>query len=136
LKVLEDLGLGYMQIGQPTHTLSGGESQRIKLATELVKRQKSSNLLYVFDEPTTGLNISDISKLLVCLNRLVDSGNTVLVVEHNMDVIKTSDYVIDLGPEGGKNGGYLVAAGTPEEVSSVEKSYTGQYLAKYLKEII
>lgn len=132
LKVLEELGLGYMKIGQPTHTLSGGESQRIKLATELVKRQKSSNLLYILDEPTTGLGVSDIAKLLICLNRLVDSGNTVLVVEHNMDVIKTADYVIDLGPEGGKNGGYLLAAGTPEEVSMVEQSYTGQYLKKYL----
>lgn len=112
-------------------TLSGGEAQRVKLATELAKRS-TGRTIYILDEPTTGLHTADVSKLLDVLNKLVDTGNTVLVIEHNLDVIKCSDYIIDLGPEGGKGGGKIVATGTPEEVAKVKKSYTGQYLKKLL----
>ncbi len=127
LKTLEEVGLGYVQLGQNATTLSGGEAQRIKLAKELSKRS-TGKTLYLLDEPTTGLHFADIEKLLHVLNRLVDSGNTVLVIEHNLDVIKTADYIIDLGPEGGHEGGMVVAQGTPEQVSRVENSYTGQFL--------
>ncbi len=129
LKVLVDVGLGYIRLGQPANTLSGGEAQRIKLATEL-SRRSSGKTLYILDEPTTGLHFDDVKRLLYILHRLADKGNTVIVVEHNLDVIKHSDYLIDLGPEGGEKGGYIVAAGKPEEVAKVKKSYTGQYLSQ------
>lgn len=131
LSTLHDVGLDYIKLGQPATTLSGGEAQRIKLAAELSRRD-TGNTLYVLDEPTTGLHFADIEKLLDVLNRLVDAGNTVLVIEHNMDVIKTADYIIDLGPEGGDRGGEVVAVGTPEEIAAVPHSYTGQYLRKVL----
>ncbi|MBR0413056.1 MAG: excinuclease ABC subunit UvrA [Eubacterium sp.] len=131
LRTLADVGLGYVKLGQPATTLSGGEAQRVKLATELAKRS-TGKTIYILDEPTTGLHTADVSKLLEVLSRLVDTGNTVVVIEHNLDVIKTADHIIDLGPEGGKGGGKIVAEGTPEEVAQVKKSYTGQYLAKIL----
>lgn len=131
LQTLSDVGLGYVKLGQPATTLSGGEAQRVKLATELAKRS-TGRTIYILDEPTTGLHTADVSKLLDVLNKLVDTGNTVLVIEHNLDVIKCSDYIIDIGPEGGKGGGKIVATGTPEEVAKVKKSYTGQYLKKLL----
>lgn len=131
LQTLSDVGLGYVKLGQPATTLSGGEAQRVKLATELAKRS-TGRTIYILDEPTTGLHTSDVSKLLDVLNKLVDTGNTVLVIEHNLDVIKCADHIIDLGPEGGKGGGKIVATGTPEEVAKVKKSYTGQYLKKLL----
>ena len=127
LETLLDVGLGYIRMGQPATTLSGGEAQRIKLAAELSKRSTGSTF-YILDEPTTGLHFEDVEKLLGVLNRLVDQGNTVLVIEHNLDVIKTADWVIDLGPEGGNGGGKVVAMGTPEEVAAVEGSWTGRYL--------
>jgi excinuclease ABC subunit A len=133
LKTMYDVGLGYIKLGQPSTQLSGGEAQRIKLATELSKRS-TGKTVYILDEPTTGLHIADIHKLIKVLNKLVEAGNTVIVIEHNLDVIKTADYIIDLGPEGGDNGGTIVAQGTPEEVSRVEKSYTGQFLKKILKD--
>jgi len=133
LKTLVDVGLGYIKLGQPATTLSGGEAQRIKLATEL-SRRSSGKTLYILDEPTTGLHFDDIKRLLEVLHRLVDKGNTVLVIEHNLDVIKSSDWVVDLGPEGGDKGGYIVAQGTPAQVAKEPKSFTGQYLAKLLKE--
>lgn len=129
IKTLQDVGLGYIKLGQPATTLSGGEAQRVKLATEL-SRKSTGKTLYILDEPTTGLHIADIHKLLGVLNRLVENGDSVLVIEHNLDVIKSADYLIDLGPEGGKNGGRIVAKGTPEEVAKVKGSYTGQFLAK------
>ena len=132
LQTLQDVGLGYIKIGQSSTTLSGGEAQRVKLATELAKRD-TGKTIYVLDEPTTGLHTADVAQLLGVLQRLVDGGNTVLVIEHNMDVIKCADYIIDLGPEGGDGGGTLVAKGTPEQVAACEKSYTGQYLEKVLK---
>lgn len=131
IKTLNDVGLGYLKLGQPSTTLSGGEAQRVKLATELSKRA-TGKTIYVLDEPTTGLHADDVSKLIDMLTQLVDSGNTVLVIEHNLDVIKCADYIIDLGPEGGIRGGEIVATGTPEEVAKNPKSYTGQYLAKAL----
>lgn len=131
LKVLEEVGLGYINLGQAATTLSGGEAQRIKLASEL-SRRGSVDSLYILDEPTTGLHFDDIKKLLGVLNRLVDAGNTVIVIEHNLDVIKTADYIIDLGPEGGEKGGRVIAAGTPEEVSRYPESYTGQFLKEVL----
>ncbi len=131
-QTLVEVGLGYVKLGQSSTTLSGGEAQRVKLATEL-SRVSTGRTIYILDEPTTGLHAADVHKLIDVLQRLVDAGNTVLVIEHNLDVIKTADYIIDLGPEGGDEGGYLVAAGTPEEVAQVEASYTGQYLRKYLK---
>ncbi|HLR34897.1 MAG TPA: excinuclease ABC subunit UvrA [Tissierellales bacterium] len=131
LQTLYDVGLGYIKLGQPSTQLSGGEAQRVKLATELSKRS-TGKTVYILDEPTTGLHVADISKLIEVLNRLVDSGNTVLVIEHNLDVIKTADYIIDLGPEGGDEGGKIVTQGTPEEVCKVNKSYTGQFLKKTL----
>jgi excinuclease ABC subunit A len=131
LKTLDDVGLGYIKIGQPSPTLSGGEAQRIKLSRELA-RTDTGRTLYVLDEPTTGLHFEDIRRLLVVLNRLVDAGNTVLVIEHNLDVIKCADYIIDIGPEGGDKGGHVVAVGTPEQVAASKGSYTGQYLNKVL----
>lgn len=132
LKTLYDVGLGYIKIGQPSTTLSGGEAQRVKLATELSKRS-TGKTVYILDEPTTGLHTADVHKLIEVLQKLVDKGNSVIVIEHNLDVIKTADYVIDLGPEGGDGGGRIVATGTPKEVSKCKKSYTGQYLKKYFK---
>ena len=131
LQTLQDVGLGYVKIGQPATTLSGGEAQRVKLATELSKRS-TGRTIYILDEPTTGLHIADVHKLIDVLQKLVDAGNTVVVIEHNLDLIKTADHIIDLGPEGGDNGGTIVATGTPEEVANMEGSYTGQYLKKVL----
>ena len=132
LQTIKDVGLGYVTLGQSATTLSGGEAQRMKLASEL-QRVSTGNTFYVLDEPTTGLHTDDIARLLEVLNRLVESGNTVLVIEHNLDVIKTADYIIDMGPEGGSGGGQVVATGTPEEVAQVKGSFTGQYLKKVLK---
>ncbi len=131
LKVLQDVGLGYIQLGQPAPTLSGGEAQRVKLATELSKRSLGRNL-YLLDEPTTGLHKEDVKHLLEVLNRLVDAGNSVIIIEHNLDVIKSADYIIDLGPEGGEKGGEIIAAGTPEQVAANDLSYTGKYLRELL----
>ena len=128
-----EVGLGYVKLGQASTTLSGGEAQRVKLATELAKTS-TGKTIYVLDEPTTGLHAADVHKLIEVLQQLVDAGNTVLVIEHNLDVIKTADYLIDLGPEGGDAGGMVVAQGTPEEVARVAESYTGQYLRPYLEE--
>jgi excinuclease ABC subunit A len=127
VKTLEEVGLGYISLGQQATTLSGGEAQRVKLAEELSKKD-TGNTMYILDEPTTGLHFEDIRHLLVVLQKLVDRGNTVLVIEHNMDVIKVADYVIDMGPEGGNRGGEVVALGTPEEVALVKESFTGQFL--------
>jgi excinuclease ABC subunit A len=131
LQTLYDVGLGYIQLGQSATTLSGGEAQRVKLANQLSKRS-TGKALYILDEPTTGLHFADIDKLLNVLQRLVEAGNTVIVIEHNLDVIKTADYIIDLGPEGGDRGGQIVASGNPEELVKVESSYTGAYLKKVL----
>lgn len=132
IKVLKDVGLGYIKLGQPATTLSGGEAQRIKLAAELSKASRGKTI-YILDEPTTGLHFEDVKKLMEVLDRLVAKGNSVVIIEHNLDVIKTADYIIDIGPEGGDKGGTVVAAGTPEEISKSRKSYTGKYLKKYLK---
>ena len=132
LKTLQEVGLGYIHLGQPATTMSGGEAQRVKLATELMRRG-TGDTLYILDEPTTGLHSEDIRKLLIVLEKLVDQGNTVVVIEHNLDVVKTADYIIDLGPEGGDKGGEIVATGTPEEVATVEASYTGQYLGPVIE---
>jgi excinuclease ABC subunit A len=131
LQTLVDVGLGYVQLGQSATTISGGEAQRTKLARELSKRQ-TGRTLYILDEPTTGLHFDDVKKLLDVLNRLVSLGNTVLIIEHNLDVIKQADWIIDLGPEGGEEGGRIVAQGTPEQVARVKKSYTGEILARSL----
>ncbi|MBR5012049.1 MAG: ATP-binding cassette domain-containing protein, partial [Clostridia bacterium] len=131
LQTLFDVGLGYIKIGQPATTLSGGEAQRVKLATELSKRS-TGKTIYILDEPTTGLHSYDVHMLIGVLQRLVDAGNTVLVIEHNLDVIKTADYIIDLGPEGGNAGGTLVCCGTPEQVADCNESYTGMFLKKML----
>ena len=131
LQTLYDVGLGYVKLGQQATTLSGGEAQRVKLATELSKRA-TGRTIYVLDEPTTGLHTADVAQLIEVLQRLVDAGNTVLVIEHNLDLIKTADHIIDLGPKGGDAGGTLVAEGTPEEVAENPNSYTGQYLRKKL----
>ena len=133
IQTLNDVGLGYIKLGQPSTTLSGGEAQRVKLATELSKRA-TGKTLYILDEPTTGLHIADVHKLIDILQRLVDTGNTIIVIEHNLDLIKTADYIIDLGPEGGDNGGEIVAIGTPEQICKNERSYTGKFLKKYLEQ--
>ena len=133
IQTLYDVGLSYIRLGQPSTELSGGEAQRIKLATELSKRG-TGRTIYILDEPTTGLHFADVHKLIEILRRLSDSGNTVVVIEHNLDVIKTADYIIDMGPEGGDGGGTVIAEGTPEEVAKVKKSYTGQYVKKYLEQ--
>lgn len=132
VQTLYDVGLSYIKLGQPSTTLSGGEAQRVKLATEL-SRKSTGKTIYVLDEPTTGLHTYDVHKLIDILQKLTDGGNTVIVIEHNLDVIKTADYIIDLGPEGGDRGGEIVFSGTPEDVSRCEKSYTGKYLKKYLE---
>jgi excinuclease ABC subunit A len=131
LQTLHDVGLDYVRLGQPATTLSGGEAQRVKLATELQKIA-TGRTLYVLDEPTTGLHLADIEKLLEVLHRLVDTGNTVLVIEHNLDVVKQADWIVDLGPEGGDAGGEIVATGTPEDVTLVEASHTGRFLRPLL----
>jgi excinuclease ABC subunit A len=132
LRTLHDVGLDYIRLGQSATTLSGGEAQRVKLATEL-SRRATGRTLYILDEPTTGLHFADIRRLLEVLNQLVDQGNTVVIIEHNMDVIKTADWIVDLGPEGGNDGGRVIATGTPEEVArQADRSYTGQFLAKVL----
>ena len=125
------MGLSYIKLGQPSTTLSGGEAQRVKLATELSKRS-TGQTIYILDEPTTGLHTADVHKLIEVLQKLVEVGNTVVVIEHNLDVIKTADHIIDLGPEGGDGGGNIVVTGTPEEVAACEGSYTGQYLKRML----
>ncbi|MBA3691811.1 MAG: excinuclease ABC subunit A, partial [Actinobacteria bacterium] len=131
MQTLSDVGLGYIKLGQPAPTLSGGEAQRIKLSSELHKRA-TGNTVYVLDEPTTGLHFEDIRKLLQVLQRLVSSGNTVLVIEHNLDVIKTADWIVDMGPEGGDGGGSIVASGTPEQIAAHPTSHTGRFLAEVL----
>jgi excinuclease ABC subunit A len=131
LRVMDDVGLGYMTLGQSSTTLSGGEAQRLKLAAELSK-PGSGRTVYIMDEPTTGLHFADIQKLLAVMHRLVEAGNSLVVVEHNLDVIKTADHIIDLGPEGGGEGGLIVAAGTPEQVARVAASHTGRFLADSL----
>ena len=131
LETLAAVGLGYIRIGQPAPTLSGGEAQRVKLSRELSKRA-TGQTLYVLDEPSTGLHTADVAKLIEVLQSLVDKGNTVLIIEHNPDIIKVADHIIDLGPEGGDEGGYLIAEGTPEEVAQVKESFTGRFLADYL----
>ena len=131
VKTLGDVGLNYIKLGQAATTLSGGEAQRIKLSKELSKRA-TGNTLYILDEPTTGLHFEDVKKLLSVLNKLVDQGNTVIVIEHNLDIIKSSDWIIDLGPEGGENGGNIIAEGLPEEIINNKNSYTGKFLKKYI----
>ena len=131
IETLNDVGLSYIRLGQPSTELSGGEAQRIKLASEL-SRRGTGKTIYILDEPTTGLHFADVHKLVEILRRLSQGGNTVVVIEHNLDVIKTADYIIDMGPEGGDRGGTVIASGTPEEISEVPISYTGQYVKKYL----
>ena len=131
IATLFEVGLGYIKLGQPATTLSGGEAQRVKLATEL-SRRSTGKTIYILDEPTTGLHTYDVQKLIEVLQRLVDGGNTVVVIEHNLDVLKTADWLIDLGPEGGDRGGTLVAEGTPEDLAKVPASYTGHYLKPLL----
>jgi len=132
LRTLIEVGLGYITLGQNATTLSGGEAQRVKLALELSKRD-TGRTLYILDEPTTGLHFADIQLLLDVIHKLRDAGNTIVIIEHNLDVIKTADWIIDLGPEGGDGGGEIIAEGTPEEVANNKKSYTGKYLKPYLK---
>jgi excinuclease ABC subunit A len=131
LATLQDVGLGYLKIGQPAPTLSGGEAQRVKLSRELSKRS-NGHVLYVLDEPSVGLHAADVHKLIDVLKRLVDQDNTVLIIEHHPDIIKVSDWIVDLGPEGGDLGGMIVAEGTPEEITKIKKSYTGEFLKKHL----
>ncbi len=133
IQTLFDVGLGYVKLGQPSTELSGGEAQRIKLATELSKRG-TGKTIYILDEPTTGLHFDDVKKLISILDRLAEAGNTVVVIEHNLDVIKCGDYIIDMGPEGGDGGGTVVTTGTPEQVAKDKKSYTGMYIAKMLRD--
>ena len=132
IQSLYDVGLSYVKLGQPATELSGGEAQRIKLATEL-SRKSTGKTIYILDEPTTGLHFADVHKLVEILRRLSDGGNTVVVIEHNLDVIKTADYIIDMGPEGGDGGGTVIAQGTPEEICEVKQSYTGRFLKQYLE---
>ena len=131
IETLYDVGLSYIRLGQPSTTLSGGEAQRVKLATEL-SRRSTGKTIYILDEPTTGLHFADVHKLIEILQRLSEGGNTVVVIEHNLDVIKTADYIIDIGPEGGDRGGTVIAKGTPEEIAKSAISYTGKYVEKYL----
>ena len=131
MQTLVDVGLGYVRLGQPAPTLSGGEAQRVKLASELAKRS-TGHTMYILDEPTTGLHFEDVNKLLTVLSRLVDQGNTIVVIEHNLDVIKSSDWVIDLGPNGGDGGGTVIAEGTPEKVANTQASFTGEFLRPIL----
>ena len=131
IQTLYDVGLGYIKLGQPATTLSGGEAQRVKLATELSKRS-TGKTVYILDEPTTGLHTHDVAKLISILQRLVANGNTVIVIEHNLDVVKVADYIVDLGPEGGDQGGTIVCQGTPEQVAQNPNSYTGQFLKDVL----
>ena len=131
MQTLVDVGLGYVRLGQPAPTLSGGEAQRVKLASELAKRS-TGHTMYILDEPTTGLHFEDVNKLLTVLSRLVDQGNTIVVIEHNLDVIKSSDWVIDLGPNGGDGGGTVIAEGTPEKVAKTQASFTGEFLRPIL----
>ena len=133
LRAIQEVGLGYLKLGQPCTTLSGGESQRIKLSGELAKRD-TGRTLYILDEPTTGLHFEDVRQLLEVIDKLVERGNTVIVIEHNLDVVKVADHIIDIGPEGGAGGGRVVASGTPEEVARVEESYTGRYLKELLEQ--
>jgi excinuclease ABC subunit A len=133
IQVLDELGLGYVTLGQSATTLSGGEAQRVKIATELSTLQRSKHTLYILDEPTTGLHLADVERLLAALNRLVDAGHTVIVIEHHMDVIKTADHVIDLGPDGGHAGGEVVVTGTPEEIVRCKASHTGRFLRSHLR---
>jgi excinuclease ABC subunit A len=134
LKTISDVGLDYIQLGQAATTLSGGEAQRVKLSKELSKRS-TGRTLYILDEPTTGLHFADVENLLKVLSKLVNSGNTVIIIEHNMDVIKTADYIIDLGPEGGEKGGAILVEGPPEKVAKEKNSHTGQYLKKHLTKL-
>ena len=133
LEVLNDVGLGYIKLGQPAPTLSGGEAGRVKLAKELQKKPTGKSV-FILDEPTTGLHTDDIKKLLVVLERIVDNGDTVIIIEHNLDVIKCADYIIDIGPNGGDDGGRVIAKGTPEEIVKVKESFTGEYLKSKLEE--
>ena len=132
LQVLSDVGLGYIKLGQPSNTLSGGEAQRIKLALHLSTQKKNRHTLFIFDEPTTGLHFDDINKLLNCFNMLIEQGNSVVIIEHNLDIIKCADWIIDLGPEAGEKGGEIVAIGTPEDIVKNKTSYTGKFLKEYL----
>jgi excinuclease ABC subunit A len=134
IEVLRDLGLGYLTLGQSATTLSGGEAQRIKIATELSRLQRAKHTVYILDEPTTGLHLADVVRLLESLNRLVAAGHTVIVIEHHLDVIKTADYVVDLGPLGGHAGGEVVVTGTPEDVARCRESWTGRFLKERLKQ--
>jgi excinuclease ABC subunit A len=140
LSLMVEVGLGYLQLGQPATTLSGGEAQRVKLAKELYRRAPgraaTGRTLYLLDEPTTGLHVADTARLLGLLQKLVEAGNSVVVIEHNLDVMKCADWIIDVGPEGGTAGGYIVAQGTPEEIAKVEESYTGKFLRKCLSEVV
>ena len=133
IATLNEVGLSYIKLGQPSTTLSGGEAQRVKLATEL-SRKSTGKTIYILDEPTTGLHFADVHKLVEILRKLSDGGNTVIVIEHNLDVIKTADYIIDIGPEGGDRGGTVIATGTPEEIVQCDQSYTGKFLKKYLED--
>jgi excinuclease ABC subunit A len=133
IQVLAEVGLGYIKLGQPSNTLSGGEAQRIKLASHLTSQRERKHTLFIFDEPTTGLHFDDISKLLDCFNLLLQRGNSIVIIEHNLEVIKCADHIIDLGPEAGEKGGEIVAEGTPEEIILNEKSWTGKYLKEYLE---
>jgi len=132
LQVLDDVGMGYIRLGQSATTLSGGEAQRVKLASHLTNQEKGKHTLFIFDEPTTGLHFDDTAKLLKCFDALIENGNSILIIEHNMDVIKCSDWIIDLGPEAGSGGGTIVAEGTPEKIILSQTSHTGKFLQQYL----